>query len=167
MSSLKVLYTYSKGLRKYFVAAILFVIIETSFEVIIPLLMSDIIDIGIVQKDTSVFIEKGIHMMICALLSLICGLLYARYASKAITLYGEKLRSIQYAKIQEYAFINLDHFETSSLITRLTSDVTVIQNSLVNGIRPFARGPVILLLGLVMAFIIKNYLLSSCLQHLF
>lgn len=158
MSSLKVLYAYSKGLRKYFVAAILFVIIETSFEVIIPLLMSDIIDIGIVQKDTSVFIEKGIQMMICALLSLICGLLYARYASKAITLYGEKLRSIQYAKIQEYAFINLDHFETSSLITRLTSDVTVIQNSLINGIRPFARGPVILLLGLVMSFIINKEL---------
>ena len=168
MSSLKVLYAYSKGLRKYFVAAILFVIIETSFEVIIPLLMSDIIDIGIVQKDTSVFIEKGIQMMICALLSLICGLLYARYASKAITLYGEKLRSIQYAKIQEYAFINLDHFETSSLITRLTSDVTVIQNSLINGIRPFARGPVILLLGLVMSFIIKEVIiLSGCHCHSF
>lgn len=114
------------------------------------------------------FIEKGIQMMICALLSLICGLLYARYASKAITLYGEKLRSIQYAKIQEYAFINLDHFETSSLITRLTSDVTVIQNSLVNGIRPLPEALwsyCWVLWCLLLS--IKNCLLSSCLQHLF
>ena len=83
MSSLKVLYAYSKGLRKYFVAAILFVIIETSFEVIIPLLMSDIIDVGIAQRDTSVFIEKGIQMMICAsifdLWAVICTLCFKSY----------------------------------------------------------------------------------------
>ena len=158
MSSLKILFTYTKGIRRYFLAAILFVVIETSFEVIIPLLMSDIIDIGIIQKESSVFVEKGIQMMICAFLSLICGLLYARYASKAIMLFGAKLRNVQYKKIQEYSFSNLDHFETSSLITRLTSDVTVIQNSLVNGIRPFARGPIILILGLVMSFIINKEL---------
>lgn len=158
MSSLKVLFAYTKGIRRYFVFSILFVAIETSFEVFIPLLMSEIIDVGIAQRDPSVFMQQGLEMIGCAILSLIFGLLYARYAAKAITLFGQKLRSVQYQKIQDYSFANLDHFETSSLITRLTSDVTVIQNSLVNGIRPFARGPIILILGLVMSFLINKEL---------
>ena len=158
MPSLKVLFAYTKGIRRYFVFSILCVAIETSFEVFIPLLMSEIIDVGIAQKDPSVFMEQGLEMIGCAILSLIFGLLYARYAAKAITLFGQRLRSVQYQKIQSYSFANLDHFETSSLITRLTSDVTVIQNSLVNGIRPFARGPIILILGLVMSFLINKEL---------
>lgn len=158
MSSLKVLFAYTKGIRRYFVFSILFVAIETSFEVFIPLLMSEIIDVGIAQRNPSVFMQQGLEMIGCAVLSLIFGLLYARYAAKAITLFGQKLRSVQYQKIQDYSFANLDHFETSSLITRLTSDVTVIQNSLVNGIRPFARGPIILILGLVMSFLINKEL---------
>ena len=158
MSSLKILFAYTKGIRRYFVFSILCVAIETSFEVFIPLLMSEIIDVGIAQKDPSVFMEQGLEMIGCAILSLIFGLLYARYAAKAITLFGQRLRSVQYQKIQSYSFANLDHFETSSLITRLTSDVTVIQNSLVNGIRPFARGPIILILGLVMSFLINKEL---------
>ena len=158
MSSLKVLFAYTKGIRRYFVFSILCVAIETSFEVFIPFLMSEIIDVGIAQRDPSVFMEQGLEMIGCAILSLIFGLLYARYAAKAITLFGQRLRSVQYQKIQSYSFANLDHFETSSLITRLTSDVTVIQNSLVNGIRPFARGPIILILGLVMSFLINKEL---------
>ncbi|MEF2608804.1 MAG: ABC transporter ATP-binding protein [Faecalicoccus sp.] len=158
MSSLKVLFAYTKGIRRYFVFSILCVAIETSFEVFIPFLMSEIIDVGIAQRDPSVFMEQGLEMIGCAILSLIFGLLYARYAAKAITLFGQRLRSVQYQKIQSYSFANLDHFETSSLITRLTSDVTVIQNSLVNGIRPFARSPIILILGLVMSFLINKEL---------
>lgn len=155
MSSLKILFRYSKGVRLYFVLSILFVAIETSFEVIIPLLMSEIIDVGIVQQDPSIFLEKGLQMILCAILSLLFGIWYAKCAAKAISLFCQRLRSIEYEKIQEYAFSNLDHFETASLITRLTSDITVIQNALINGIRPFARGPIILILGLVMSFIIN------------
>ena len=155
MSSLKILFRYSKGVRLYFVLSILFVAIETSFEVIIPLLMSEIIDVGIAQQDPSIFLEKGLQMILCAILSLLFGIWYAKCAAKAISLFCQRLRSIEYEKIQEYAFSNLDHFETASLITRLTSDITVIQNALINGIRPFARGPIILILGLVMSFIIN------------
>lgn len=155
MSSLKILFRYSKGVRLYFVLSILFVAIETSFEVIIPLLMSEIIDVGIAQQDPSIFLEKGLQMILCAILSLLFGIWYAKCAAKAISLFCQRLRSIEFEKIQEYAFSNLDHFETASLITRLTSDITVIQNALVNGIRPFARGPIILILGLVMSFIIN------------
>lgn len=155
MSSLKILFRYSKGVRLYFVLSILFVAIETSFEVIIPLLMSEIIDVGIAQQDPSIFLEKGLQMILCAILSLFFGIWYAKCAAKAISLFCQRLRSIEFEKIQEYAFSNLDHFETASLITRLTSDITVIQNALINGIRPFARGPIILILGLVMSFIIN------------
>lgn len=155
MSSLKILFRYSKGVRLYFVLSILFVAIETSFEVIIPLLMSEIIDVGIAQQDPSIFLEKGLQMILCAILSLLFGIWYAKCAAKAISLFCQRLRSIEFEKIQEYAFSNLDHFETASLITRLTSDITVIQNALINGIRPFARGPIILILGLVMSFIIN------------
>ncbi|MBM6832172.1 ABC transporter ATP-binding protein [Faecalicoccus acidiformans] len=155
MSSLKILFRYSKGVRLYFVLSILFVAIETSFEVIIPLLMSEIIDVGIAQQDPSIFLEKGLQMILCAILSLLFGIWYAKCAAKAISLFCQRLRSIEFEKIQEYAFSNLDHFETASLITRLTSDITVIQNTLINGIRPFARGPIILILGLVMSFIIN------------
>ena len=155
MSSLKILFRYSKGVRLYFVLSILFVAIETSFEVIIPLLMSEIIDVGIAQQDPSIFLEKGLQMILCAILSLLFGIWYAKCAAKAISLFCQRLRSIEFEKIQGYAFSNLDHFETASLITRLTSDITVIQNALINGIRPFARGPIILILGLVMSFIIN------------
>ena len=155
MPSLKILFRYSKGVRLYFVLSILFVAIETSFEVIIPLLMSEIIDVGIAQQDPSIFLEKGLQMILCAILSLLFGIWYAKCAAKAISLFCQRLRSIEFEKIQEYAFSNLDHFETASLITRLTSDITVIQNALINGIRPFARGPIILILGLVMSFIIN------------
>lgn len=148
----------AKGIRHYFVLAVLFVIIETSFEVAIPFLMSDIIDEGIAQQDSSIFIEKGFWMLLCAFLSLIFGLLYAKVAAKGISLFCEKLRNKQYFKMQEFAFQNLDHFESSSLITRLSSDVNVIQNALSNGIRPFARGPVILILGLIMSLWINKKL---------
>ena len=96
MSSLKILFRYSKGVRLYFVLSILFVAIETSFEVIIPLLMSEIIDVGIAQQDPSIFLEKGLQMILCAILSLLFGIWYAKCAAKAISLFCQRLRSIEF-----------------------------------------------------------------------
>ena len=73
----------AKGMRRWFILALLFIAIETSFEVIIPFLMSDIIDVGIVQQDTSVFINRGLWMVVCAIGSFVFGLLYAKCAAKA------------------------------------------------------------------------------------
>jgi|GEM_PF-2147879 len=107
MSSLKVLFAYTKGIRRYFVFSILCVAIETSFEVFIPLLMSEIIDVGIAQKDPSVFMEQGLEMIGCAILSLIFGLLYARYAAKAITLFGYLVKGFDLYNIRKFKVILL------------------------------------------------------------
>lgn len=155
MDSLKEIGRQARPIRKYFVLAILFVGIETLFEVLIPLLMSDIIDQGILNKDMRIFATRGIGMIACAVLSLLTGMLYARYAAKASTKLGQLVRDKQFERIQKFTFTNLDHFETSGIITRLTSDVTVVQNAVTSGLRPLARGPVMLVLGLVMSFIIN------------
>lgn len=134
--------------KKSMIAGAALVFIETCFELVIPVLMADIIDIGVAQHDVSFIMNKGIQMGICAVLSLITGLLYARYAARASYGLGARIREAQYEKVQKYSFANLDHFDTSSLVTRMTTDVTVIQNSINGGLRPMVRGPVMLILGI-------------------
>ena len=155
MKDLKILFAYGKPYRKAFVLAVLFVMIETSFELIIPMIMADIIDIGVVNHDVDLILIQGVKMGICALISLVCGLLYARYVGLAANGFGAELRKAEFKKIQEYSFANLDHFDTSSLITRLSSDVSVLQNAISGGLRPMVRGPVMLVLGLGVAFYIN------------
>lgn len=133
--------------KDFFFGAFL-VIIETCFELIIPLLMADIIDIGVANRDMHIIFARGIAMTICALLSLITGLLYARFAARASFGFGAQVREAEYSKIQAFSFSNLDRFETSSLITRMTTDITVLQNAVNAGIRPMVRGPVMLILGI-------------------
>lgn len=155
MEDLKGIYKHTVGIRKYFILALLFVAIETFFEVVIPMLMAQLIDQGVLQHDSEIFVRIGLQMAFCALLSLLFGLLYARVAAIFSSRLAENLRNHEFETIQKYSFSNLDHFETSSLITRLTGDVMVVQNSITTGIRPFVRGPVMLVLGLIMSFLIN------------
>lgn len=148
MKQLLRLLDYLGSYKKDMIAGAILVLIETCFELVIPVLMADIIDIGVANKDVSFILFKGIQMGICAVLALITGLLYARYAARASYGLGAQIREAQYEKVQNYSFSNLDHFETSSLITRMTTDVTVIQNSINGGLRPMVRGPVMLVLGI-------------------
>lgn len=145
----------AKGMRRWFILALLFIAIETSFEVVIPFLMSDIIDVGIVQRDTSIFINRGLWMVVCAIGSFLFGLLYAKCAAKASARFASQLRQKQFEKITSFSFENIDQFESSGLITRMTSDVLVLQNTITNGIRPFARGPLMLVLGIGMCLMIN------------
>lgn len=144
-----------KTIKKYLYLSAVFVILETLFELIIPLIMADIIDIGVANKDRNYILIKGGLMIICALLSLGLGLLYAKTAAKAGQGFGYELRKAQYQKIQEFSFKNTDHFSTSSLVTRLTSDVTILQNAICNGIRPLVRAPFMMLTALTMAILIN------------
>ena len=146
---------YFKNYKKYLYLSAVFVILETLFELIIPLIMADIIDIGVANKDRNYILIKGGLMIICALLSLGLGLLYAKTAAKAGQGFGYELRKAQYQKIQEFSFKNTDHFSTSSLVTRLTSDVTILQNAICNGIRPLVRAPFMMLTALTMAILIN------------
>lgn len=151
----KQFFGYFKNYKKYLYLSAVFVILETLFELIIPLIMADIIDIGVANKDRNYIQIKGGLMIICALLSLGLGLLYAKTAAKAGQGFGYELRKAQYQKIQEFSFKNTDHFSTSSLVTRLTSDVTILQNAICNGIRPLVRAPFMMLTALTMAILIN------------
>ena len=133
-------------------AGMLLVVVESSLEMIIPLLMADIIDVGVANRDLAYIFNQGVLMVICALAALATGLGYARFAARATYGLGARLREAEFACVQRYSFENLDCFETSSLVTRMTTDVTVIQNALNAGFRPLVRGPVMLLIGFTFAF---------------
>ena len=137
--------------RDLFIGALL-VLTETCFELFIPVLMADIIDVGVAQRDLPFILHRGIQMALCALLSLAAGLLYAKFAARAAYGFGAEVRAAEYRKIQTMAFSNLDRFETSSLVTRLTTDITVLQNAFTGGLRPLVRSPIMLLLGIGLSF---------------
>lgn len=155
MRDLKKIFSYAKPYRKDFLMAVILICIETVFEMIIPLLMTDIVDVGVPSRDIGVLMFQGGKMAICAALSLISGLLYARFAAAAAYGFGAVLRLAQYEKLQDYAFSNLDHFSAPSLVTRMTTDVTVMQNAVSGGLRPLVRSPIMLGLGIAMAFMLN------------
>ena len=148
-------------LGRYKIDAVLglaIIAVETSLELFIPVLMARIIDDGIAAHDIPLILHQGALMLGCALLSLFLGFFYARFASRAAVGLGSNLRQAQYEKIQGYAFGNLDHFQTSSLVTRMTTDITVIQNAVANGFRPCMRGPMMLIMSLTYAFSLNREL---------
>ncbi|WP_367924018.1 ABC transporter ATP-binding protein [uncultured Ruthenibacterium sp.] len=147
MKDLKKIAFHLGPYRKDLAIAALLVLVETSFELAIPMLMADIIDIGVEQGDMTLIWNRGVQMAVCALLALTTGLLYARFAARASYGLGAQVRQAEYKKVQEYSFANLDHFESSSLITRMTTDITVLQNAVNGGLRPLVRSPVMLILG--------------------
>ena len=152
MQDLKRLLRYLGPYRKDMIIGAVLVAVETFFELLIPLLMADLIDVGVANHDVGYIWRKGIEMGVCALLSLTTGLLYARFAARTAYGWGARIREAQYEKVQKFAFSNLDRFETSSLITRMTTDVTVLQNAVNGGFRPLVRSPIMLLLGIVLSF---------------
>ena len=152
---LKRLFPYMKKYQKFLTLGCLCVVAETVFELVIPILMADIIDIGVANGDKDYILMKGGQMVACALISLVLGVMYARYAATAGQGFGAELRKDEFSKVQNFSFANTDHFSTSSLITRLTSDVTILQTAISNGVRPLVRSPVMLLTALVLTFTIN------------
>jgi ATP-binding cassette subfamily B protein len=152
---IKRLTIFFRPYRKAFLGSIACVMAECVFELVIPLIMADIIDVGVVHKDRSYILQRGALMVACALTALVLGSIYARLGARAGQGFGAELRQQEYKRVQEYSFSNLDHFSTPSLITRLTSDITILQNSVCNGIRPMVRGPVMMLTGLVMSIVLN------------
>lgn len=158
MKDLKHIFSYMKPYRWDFMIAVFLIFVETVFEMIIPILMTDIIDIGIPQRDYPLLYQQGGLMIFCALIALITGLLFSRFAARAAYGFGTNLRLAEYKKIQNYSFSNLDHFSSSSLVTRLTTDVTVMQTAISSGIRPLVRSPIMLIMGITLSFILNRRL---------
>ncbi len=152
---LKRLLPYALKYKKYFILAIICILTETVFEMIIPFLMADMIDVGIATGNQAYMIRQGVIMMFCAVIAFILGRLYARFTAIAGQGFGAELRKDEFARVQNFSFKNMDHFQTSSLITRLTSDVTIIQNAICNGMRPLIRAPFMFLMCLIFSLMIN------------
>lgn len=152
MKDMKRLFRYCGPYRLDMILGMLLVMVESGFELMIPVMIADLIDVGVANRNVDYIFSKGIQMGICALLALITGLLYARFAARAAYGWGARIREAEYEKVQEYAFANLDHYSTSSLITRMTTDVTVLQNTINGGFRPLVRGPFMLVMGVALSF---------------
>lgn len=152
----KKLAKYVKEYKKATILTPVFVVLEVVMEVIIPLLMARIIDVGIQNGDVHYILEMGVLLIIAAILSLTFGMLSGRYAAKASAGYAKNLRKAMFYKIQDYAFENIDKFSTSSLITRMTTDVTNVQMAFQMIIRILVRGPIMMIFALLMVLSIST-----------
>ena len=152
MKDMKRLFGYMGPYKKDMILGALFVMIETGFELFIPIMISNLIDIGVANHDVHYIYVKGVQMALLALGALVTGLSYAHFSAKASYGWGAEIRKAEYERVQQYAFSNLDHFVTSSLITRMTTDVNVLQNMIISGFRPSTRGPSLLIMGIGLSF---------------
>ena len=130
-------------------------IMEAVFEMLIPLVMANIVDVGVQNHDAAYTIRMGLLMAAMAVVSMGFGMGLARCSSIAGQSFGAELREAQYNKIQEYSFSNIERFSTASLITRLTNDVNAMQMSITMGMRILVRAPVMLVSALFLAVMIN------------
>ena len=138
--------------KKHSILAPIFVTGEVVLEVIIPFLMSKLIDSGIDAGDMNYIIRTGIILVICALVSLSLGFLSGRSAAIASSGFAKNLRKDMYYNVQNFSFSNIDKFSTASIVTRLTTDVTNVQNAYQMIIRTAVRSPIMMVAAMVMAF---------------
>lgn len=155
---LRRIFSYMKQYKKYAYLALICIAVEAMLELLVPMIMADLIDNGVANGDTHYIYIKGFEMALCALIALVLGIGSARFQALAGQGLGANIRKAEYEKLQSYSFSNIDHFRVSSLVTRLTSDVTNIQNSVSTGMRPFGRSPVMLIFASSIAFTINRTL---------
>ena len=127
----------------------LFVTFEVILEVVIPFYMAKIIDKGINAADMNYIVRTGILLAVFALTSLMCGALSGKFAASASAGLAKNLRQKMYYNIQDFSFSNIDKFSSASLVTRLTTDITNVQNAYQMIIRGAVRSPVMLVSALV------------------
>ena len=150
-----------RSVREYKTSSLLaplFVTCEVILEVIIPMLMANLIDFGIEAGNMQYILKMGLALIICCIVSLTFGALSGKYAAVASAGFAKNLREDMYNKVQEYSFSNIDKFSTASIVTRLTTDITNIQNAYMMAIRVAVRCPIMLIFALFMAFQINSHL---------
>lgn len=148
---IKTLFSHVREYKKYAIASPLLIIGEVAMEVLIPTIMALIISNGIKQNDIGYIAKMGGVMVIMAIVSLIFGALAGRVSAVAAMGFAKNLRSAVFRKIQDFSFSNVDKFSTASLITRLTTDVTNVQNAFMMFIRGAVRSPIMLICATIMA----------------
>ena len=148
----------ARSIREYKRDCILtpvFVVVEVIMEVLIPFLMAKLIDEGISGGDMTVMRSTGTALIVCVLIGLLSGVLAGAFCATASAGFAKNLRQDLFDKIQTYSFANIDKFSTSSIVTRLTTDVTNVQNAFMMIIRIAVRAPFTLLFSLVAAFLVS------------
>jgi ATP-binding cassette subfamily B multidrug efflux pump len=155
MKAFKQVFSYLRCVKKEALIAFFTIVIETSFELLIPYVMSLLIDNGVKNQDLNYIYICGAIISGCAVISLVNGLLYSKFAAKAAAGFGAAIREEQFKRIQDYSFKNIDSFEPSSLVTRLINDSSVLQNAIASGFRPIVRAPIMLILGIAFSFAIS------------
>ncbi|HNY19782.1 MAG TPA: ABC transporter ATP-binding protein [Flexilinea sp.] len=156
--SLKKLFPYIGQFRKQSRLAPLFVAFEVVFDILIPFMMSKIVDVGIASQDVGYIIRMCLLMVGAALLALVCGTLGTRFATLSATGFAMNLRRALFSKIQDFSFYNIDKFSTASLTTRLTTDIQFIQMMYQMLLRMFIRAPLMMICATFMALTINKEL---------
>ena len=133
----------------------IFMILEVAMEMVIPLLMASIIDDGVQAGDMKHIFVIGCYMILAAIVGLFAGVMGGKYGAKASTGFARNLREAMYENIQTFSFSNIDKFSTAGLVTRMTTDVTNIQNAYQMLLRMCFRAPVSLICAMLMAFLIN------------
>ena len=157
---LKTILGQVKEFRRDSLMTPVFMILEVIMEMVIPLLMAAIIDNGVDKGNMKYIYGTGMVMLIAALIGLIAGMLGAKTAANASAGLARNLRGSMFENIQSFSFANLDKFSTAGLVTRLTTDVTNIQNAYQMILRMCVRAPFSMIIAMVMAFLI-NWKLAS------
>lgn len=157
---IKTLAKHIKGFVKESILTPLFMILEVVAEMLIPLIISSMIDDGINKGDMQHIITTGLLMGACALIGLFGGVMGGIYGAKASAGFARNLRMAMFENIQSYSFANIDKFSTAGLVTRLTTDVTNVQNAYQMILRMCFRAPFSLIIAMTMTFIINGKLAS-------
>ncbi len=160
MDMLKTLGAQVKEFKRVSLLTPLCMIMEVVMEMVIPLLMASIIDDGVEKGDMHHIYVVGIVMIFAACFGLLFGMLGGRFGARASTGFARNLRQAMFANIQNFSFSNLDKYSTAGLVTRLTTDVTNLQNSYQMILRMFVRAPITLLVAMCMSFFINPRLAS-------
>lgn len=137
------------------IATPVFMLLEVAVDTIIPLLMASIIDNGVNMGDTRRIYIMGVWMIVAALFGLLTGCLGAKYGAKAAMGFGKNLRAAMFRNIQTFSFANIDRFSSASLVTRMTTDVTNIQNAYMMLLRMAMRAPASIICAMAMSFFIS------------
>ena len=155
---IKKLFSYSGKYKKFLGFAAACAALEAMIELIIPLVMAKIVDVAIPSNNMSYTVKLGIMMVSMALVSFTFGILLSKFAAIAGQGLGANLRQAEFEKIQKYSFKNIEKFSNASLITRLTTDITAVQNSVTMGVKLLVRAPVMLIFSIVLSINISGKL---------
>ena len=150
--------TLARQIKEYKRASLvtpIFMILEVAMEMVIPLLMASIIDDGVQAGDMKHIFVIGCYMILAAIVGLFAGVMGGKYGAKASTGFARNLREAMYENIQTFSFSNIDKFSTAGLVTRMTTDVTNVQNAYQMLLRMCFRAPVSLICAMLMAFLIN------------